>query len=146
MKYRFPLISFGFVFLVGAHFASLPAEDQSPSIDRLLSKLPPPEKLAKPPVQQALQPNDPAAKDPAIKQIVKAELAHNFPQALDLARKLTQRYPRSLAAHSIRGILAWRVRQYGEASSSFHAAIDIQPKFVFAYWGLALVEGTQKHY
>jgi hypothetical protein len=87
VKRQFPLFFFGVIFVSGL------ARAQDPSIDRLLSKLPPPEKLAKPPVQQVLQLNDPAAKDPAIKQILQAEQTRNFPQALNLSRKLTDRYP-----------------------------------------------------
>lgn len=37
---------------------------QDASVDKLISKLPPPEKLAKPPMQRALEQADPAEKDP----------------------------------------------------------------------------------
>src|SRR3989442_8644728 len=36
-------------------------------------------------------------------------------------------------------------RSFGEASSSFRTATDIQPKLAFAHFGLALVEGAQVH-
>jgi hypothetical protein len=49
------------------------ANAQDASIDNLLSKLPPPEKLAKPPLHQAVQQNDPASKDPLVRQIIQAE-------------------------------------------------------------------------
>src|SRR5690242_8208630 len=106
MQDRARLFLVGCLFLVSAVATGQPAPGQDPSIDRLLSKLPPPEKLGKPPVQQALQLDDPAAKDPIVKQIVQAEQARNFQQALNLSRKLTERYPRSPVAYSLRGILA----------------------------------------
>src|SRR5205085_3441181 len=89
---------------------------QDASIDRLLNKLPPPEKLVKPPVKQAVEQSDPALKDPLGRQIVIAIYTGNLPQALYLNRKLTERYPRSLGAQYLRGVLAWATRQYGEAS------------------------------
>jgi hypothetical protein len=45
---------------------------QDVSVDKLLNKLPPPEKLAKPPVERALQQPDPAIKDPLVGQIVRS--------------------------------------------------------------------------
>ncbi len=49
----------------------LDAQDD-PSIDRLLSKLPPPEKLVKRPVERALDASDPAMRDPLVKSIAGA--------------------------------------------------------------------------
>ena len=118
---------FGFVLLTEAVFASVPARAQDPSIDRLLSKLPPPEKIAKPPLQQAVQQNDPASKDPLVKQIIQAELTRNFPQALNLSRKLVERYPNSASAQCLRGFVALGLRQFAEASSALDRAIAIQP-------------------
>ena len=120
------------------------AEDAS--IDKLLSKLPPPEKLAKSPVQRALQQPDPAFKDPLGRQTVMAVLMRNYPQALVLSRKLTERYPRSSAAYCVRGALGLGQRQFAEASSSFHTAANIQPHSALAYWGLASVEGAQRRF
>src|SRR5947209_4387494 len=116
---------------------------QDPSIDKLLSKLPPPEKLAKPPVQRAMEQPDPAFKDPTGRQIFQAIVTHNFPQALNLSRKLTERYPRSAASQCLRGALALDFRQFGEASSCFWAATHIQPKFALAHYGLPYVEEAQ---
>jgi Flp pilus assembly protein TadD len=146
MHRRIPSYLVASLFVIGLMGQGVTAQTEDPSIDRLLKKLPPPEKLAKQPVQQVLETNDPAAKDPAIKQILQAEQAHNFPRALDTARKLTNRYPNSAAAHSIRGILALRLHQFAEASSSFRTAAKIQPKLGFAHLGLALVEGSQGHF
>src|SRR2546421_9774336 len=71
---------------------------QDSSIDRLLNKLPPPEKLVKPSAQRAIEQPDPAFKDPIGRQLYQALVTQNFPQALNLSRKLTERYPRSAAS------------------------------------------------
>ena len=127
-------------------FANGVARAQDASIEKLLNQLPPPEKLIKPPVQQALQQPDPAFKDPMGRQIIVEVLRQNYPQALVLSRKLTESYPRSSAAYCARGGLALALRQFAEASSSFHTAANIQPRSALAYWGLASVEGAQKHF
>src|SRR5437899_11265046 len=113
------------VVLSFALFAVTSALAQDTSIDRLLNKLPPPEKLVKLPAQRATEQPDPAFKDPIGRQVLQAVTTDNFPQALYLNRKLTQRYPRSLGAHYQRGVLAWTLRQYGDAPSSFSAEINI---------------------
>ena len=119
---------------------------QDASIDRLLNKLPPPEKLVKPPVKQAMEQPDPAFKDPMGRQISRAIEMYNFPQALNLSRKLTERYPHSAASQCLRGALAFDLRQLGEASSCFRAATNIQPKFALAHFCLAWLEAAQEHY
>jgi len=119
---------------------------QDASIDRLLNKLPPPEKLVKPPVQRAMEQPDPAFQDPIGRQTLQAIMTDNIPQALYLNRKLTERYPRSLGAQYLRGVVAWTVHQYGEASSSFRAATKIQPRYAPAHFGLAAVQGAQGHF
>src|SRR5438552_2355978 len=134
------------VMLSFALFAVTSALAEDASIDRLLNKLPPPEKLVKPPILRAMEQPDPAFKDPIGRQVLQAVMTDNFPQALYLNRKLTQRYPRSLGAQYLRGVLAWTFRQYGEASSSFRAATNIQPRFAPAHFGLAAVEGAQDHF
>src|SRR5256714_9215742 len=119
---------------------------QDASIDRLLNKLPPPEKLVKPSAKRAIEQPDPAFKDPIGRQLYQALVTQNFPQALTLSRKLTEHYPRSAASQCLRGALALDFRQFGEASSCFRAATNIQPKFALAHYGLAYVEGAQGHY
>src|SRR5207249_5585487 len=109
-------------------------------------KLPPPEKLGKRPVQRAMEQPDPAFKDPMGRQIFQAIVIHNFPQALNLSRKLTERYPRSAASQVLRGALAFDLRQFGEALSCFRAAANIQPKLALAHYCLAYVEAAQGHY
>jgi hypothetical protein len=117
------------------------AEDAS--IDKLLSKLPPPEKIIQPSARKALERSDPAFKDSLTKQIVVAVRTWNFQQALGLSRKLTQRYPRSAGAQCLRGALAYDLRQFAEASAAFRTATNIDLKYPFAYFGLAAVEATQ---
>src|SRR5437667_10364559 len=89
---------------------------QNASIDRLLNKLPPPAKLGKQPVPRAIEQPDPAFKDPIRKQIFQAVVTDNFPQALYMTRKLTQRYQRSVVARYLRGVLAWTTPRYHQAS------------------------------
>lgn len=119
---------------------------QDASIEKLLNKLPPPEKLVKPPVQRALQQSDPAIRDPIVAQVAQSLGARNTQQALVYSRKLTERYPRSAAAQCLRGAVALDIRQFGEAASSFRTAAQLQPNMVLAPFGLALVEGTQGHF
>ncbi len=119
---------------------------QDPSIDRLLSKLPPPEKLVKRPVERALDASDPAMRDPLVKSIGAALSAQNPGRALSFARQLTTRYPRNAAALTLRGMIAIIARQVSDASSSFHEAIAIQPKLSTAHFGLALVEAVQNRF
>ena len=119
---------------------------QDASIDKLLKKLPPPEKLVKPPVQRALEQPDPAIKDPIVGQVAQSLGARNTQQALVYSRKLTERYPRSAAAQFLRGALALDIRQFAEAASSFHTAAQLRPNLVLAAFGLALVEGEQGHF
>ena len=96
-------------------FASLAtwlSAEEEPSIDRLLNKLPPPEKLASHPVHSALQQNDPAAKDKLVQDVLTAVSRGDFPRALNTARKLAGKYPTSVGAACLRGMCAWRMRQY----------------------------------
>ena len=134
------LISCISVLPLGASFA---AEDAS--IDRLLSKLPRPEKLIKPSVQKTLEQPDPAFKDSLVTEIAAAIVARNYTLALGLSRKLTERYPRSAGAQCLRGIVAYDARQDAEASAAFKMATVIEPKFTLAYFGIAAAEIAQGH-
>jgi tetratricopeptide (TPR) repeat protein len=104
---------------------------QDPSIDRLLKKLPPPEKLIK---------VDPAQNDRLVRQVEKAAKAQNFGQALELSRKLAQRYPKSVGAQAFRGMFAFQARRYDESADAFRKVIAIQPNIAFAHFGLGAVE------
>lgn len=107
------------------------------SIDRLLSKLPPPEKLVRQP--------DPLLNDPLAKKAIAAINARNFPRALGLARQLSQHYPTNAIARGLHGWLALAQQKYGEASSEFRSAIAIEPKYSFAYFNLGIAEFAQNH-
>jgi tetratricopeptide (TPR) repeat protein len=121
------------------------ASAQDPSIDKLLKKLPPPEKLVKPTVEKAVRQSDPALRDPLVPQIEAAARA-NAGRALDLSRKLSAKYPKSAGSECLHGILALDFRQYGEAGPAFRHAIAMSPNFSLAHLGLAAVEVFQDHY
>jgi tetratricopeptide (TPR) repeat protein len=122
------------------------ASAQDPSIDKLLKKLPPPEKLVKPTVEKAVRQSDPALRDPLVPQIEAADRANNAGRALDLSRKLSAKYPKSAGSECLHGILALDFRQYGEAGPAFRHAIAMSPNFSLAHLGLAAVEVFQDHY
>lgn len=108
---------------------------QDPSIDRLLSKLPPPEKFV-----------DPAIRDPLAKQMAAAVKAHDFGTALDASRRLADRYPKSLGAQMVHGALAQSLRRFPEASAAYHKVLSIRPDFAVAYVSLGLIEASQQHF
>jgi len=125
---------------------SYEGDESIASIDKLLSKLPPPEKIIEPSARKALAQPDPAFKDPLVTEIVVALNMRNFQLAMGLSRKLTERYPRSAGAQALRGALAYDLRLYAEASAAFRTGTTIDPKYPFAYFGLAAVEATQGQY
>jgi tetratricopeptide (TPR) repeat protein len=111
------------------------ASAADPSIDRLLNKLPPPEKFV-----------DPAQNDPLAKQMLAALKAKNLGTALDASRRLANKYPKSLGAQVIHGLIALGVRQFTEASAAYRKALAIRPGFPAAYLGIALAEASQSHF
>jgi tetratricopeptide (TPR) repeat protein len=114
-------------------------------IDRLLKKLPPPEKLVKP-NEQVVRVNDPALRDPLVKQIEAATNARKSKHALVLARQLATRYPSSAAANYYAGYFASEEKQLAEASAAFRRALAIQPQLVLGHLSLTFVEWRQGHY
>jgi tetratricopeptide (TPR) repeat protein len=112
-----------------------PAHAADEAIDRLISKLPPPQKFV-----------DPAVNDPLAKQITAASKAHNYGLALDLSRRLASRYPKSLEAQMVHGILAMSVRQFREAMDAYHRALSIRPDFPPAYFGLGITNVAQNRF
>jgi len=106
-----------------------------PSIDRLLGKLPAPEKFV-----------DPARNDPLAQQMFAAAKAQNFGIALDASRRLTKKYPKSLGAHVYHGLLAVALRRFPEGSAAYHKALSIRSDFWPAYIGLGLCEAAQNHF
>jgi len=122
------------LFLVAADLTvGAPADS---SIDRLIKKLPPPEKVVQ---------TDPASQDPLAKKIIVALKASNYGNAYAMSRTLADRYPKSAGAQSIHGQLALALRHYPQASGAFQKVISIQPNNAFAYVGLALSEAAQDH-
>jgi tetratricopeptide (TPR) repeat protein len=114
-------------------------------IDRLLKKLPPPEKLVKR-NENVLRVTDPALRDPLVKQIDAASSAKQPKRAFELSRQLATRYPSSAAANYYAGYYASELNQYAESSAAFRRALAIQPKFVLCHLSLAFVEWRQRHY
>jgi tetratricopeptide (TPR) repeat protein len=121
-----------------------PAYATDPEIDRLLKKLPPPEKLVKV-NQHVLRVTDPALRDPLAKQIVAASNANQSKRALELSRQLATRYPSSAAANYYVGFFAGREKRYAEASAAFRRVLAIQPQLVVGHYSLALAEWQQGH-
>lgn len=114
-------------------------------IDRLLKKLPPPEKLVKR-NEQVVRVTDPAMRDPLVKQIEAATNAGKSKRALELARQLAARYPSSAAANYYAGYFASGEKQLAEASAAFRRALAIQPQLVLAHLSLSFVEWRRGHY
>ena len=140
---RFPLPPF--VVILATLIAPM-ASAQDPSIERLLKKLPPPEKLVKPSVARAIDQPDPALRDPLVSQIASAAQSNNLGRALELARKLSAKHPKSAGAECLRGMLALIARQYGEATTAFRSSTSIQPGFALSHFGLAGVAVAQGRY
>ena len=111
-------------------------------IDRLLKKLPPPEKLVKR-NEHVVRVADPALNDPLVKQI---DAASKQPKrAFELSRQLVARHPSSAAANYYAGYFASEAKLYSEASASYRRALAIQPQLVLGHFSLALIEWKQGH-
>lgn len=114
-------------------------------IDRLLKKLPPPEKLVNI-NEHVLRVSDPALRDPLVKQIEAASKANQSKRALELSRQLATRYPSSAAANYYAGYFASTEKHYPESSAAFRHALAIQPQLVLCHYSLAFVEWRQGHF
>lgn len=121
--------------IVCAGLAATVASAADPSIDRLLNKLPAPEKFV-----------DPAQNDPLAKQMLAALKAKNFGTALEASRRLANKYPKSLGAQTIHGLIALAMRQFAEASAAYRRALGVRSSFFPAYLGIGLAEASQSHY
>ena len=117
------------------------ARAEDASVDRLIKKLPPPEKVGR----AESQPSDPALRDPLAKQVVNSANAMNFGNALVLSKKLAARYPKSAVAQSLHGSVALTLKRFSEASDAFHRTLAIEPNSGFAYLGLGMSEASQNH-
>jgi tetratricopeptide (TPR) repeat protein len=122
------------------------ANAQDPSIDRLLKKLPPPEKLVKPSVERAVKQPDPALRDPLVDQIEAAANSNNLTRGLTLSRQLSAKYPNSGGTECLHGILALMARQEAEAAKALRHAVALRPDFSLAYFGLASIEVEHGRY
>jgi tetratricopeptide (TPR) repeat protein len=98
------------------------------------------------PDQRVLRVNDPALRDPLTNEIQLATRRQQFKRALELTRKLDARYPKSPAAHALRGMFAMALRNFSEASAAFRNAVAVQPEFAFCHYGIAAAEYQQRHY
>lgn len=116
-----------------------------PEIDRLLKQLPPPEKLVQI-NERVMRVNDPALRDPLVKEIGAASKAKQSKRALELARQLATRYPSSAAANYYAGYFASEEKRYAESSTAFRRALAIQPKLVLCHYCLGFVEWQQGHF
>jgi tetratricopeptide (TPR) repeat protein len=123
--------------LVAASSTRLRAEDAS--VDQLIKKLPPPEKVA-----QSAVALDPALRDPLTKQIVDSMKAMNFGNAYSLSQKLASKYPKSAVAQCLHGRFALTIRRFPEAAAAYRKAISDQPNLAVAYLGLGVSEAGQQ--
>ena len=131
------LVSSLLVFLV---ISSLAAEDAS--IERLLGKLPPPEKIVKPSAPRSAQQKDPALQDPLFVQIFALAGLGNFSEGRLYSRKLADKYPRSEAALILWGEFAYRLRFYDEAAGVFRRATVLAPHNAYAWLELAKADNA----
>jgi len=92
MKFSQNAVLFSTVFLLLVRPNASAAPDSE--IDRLLKKLPPPEKLVKR-NEHVVHVTDPAMRDPLVKQIDAASNAKQPKRALELSRQLAARYPQA---------------------------------------------------
>ena len=147
MKSRSPhLLTRWVIGLFAVFIFCLEVQAQDPSIDRLLSKLPPPEKLVKPRVEQAIKQNDAALNDPLTKRILAASDAGDYTHALQMARELVQKNPKSAYAQFLRGAFAFDTNQLAEASAAFHNSIAAESNHGIVHLVLGLSEMLQNHY
>ena len=119
------------------------AEDAS--IDRLLGKLPPPEKIIKPSAQAQAKQQDPALNDPLVVQIFTLAYMGKVSEARLYSRKLSEKYPRSEAPLILWGECAYRLRYYDEAAGVFRRATTVAPHDGYIWLELAKAENSLGH-
>jgi tetratricopeptide (TPR) repeat protein len=125
--------------LIVANFRQVSAEDAS--VDQLIKKLPPPERVA-----QSAVALDPALRDPLAKQVVESAKAMNFGNAYTLSQKLANRYPKSAIAQCLHGRFALTMRKFPEAAAAYRKAITLQPNLALAYLGHGASEAGQQNF
>src|SRR6188472_2318450 len=104
-------------------FSAAPAKDAT--VDELLKKLPPPEKLVKDPVQRAARQEDPALKDRLGGEVIAAIESGNESGAINLGHKLIERYPQSAASHCLYGAVLMVCRKFPGAEAEFQQAVKL---------------------
>ncbi len=128
--------------LIFAAPATLPAADAT--VDQLLKKLPPPEEFVQSPTDRAVLDARTLENDPAVRKLTVSLQARDYGRALDLVRDLTGRYPKNPVAHSVHGAIAYRLRQFAEASAACRRAIALRPGYADPHMGLGFIELAQK--
>jgi tetratricopeptide (TPR) repeat protein len=123
--------------------ACLAADDAS--VDRLLKKLPRPEKLVKQSASQTSQAADPALKDPLLTYAITAAMMRNFSQARFYSRRLSERYPHSAVAAILWGNCAYHARYYAEAAGAIRKALALAPHDAYTWMDLAIIENAMGH-
>ncbi len=115
------------------------------SINKLLGKLPPPEKIIKPSAPQQTQREDPALQDPLVVYAFTASYLRDFSQARFYCRKLAEKYPKSENALILWGEFAYRLRYYDEAASAFRRATALDSRDGYSWMELAKAENSMGH-
>ncbi|HEV3409507.1 MAG TPA: tetratricopeptide repeat protein, partial [Chthoniobacterales bacterium] len=114
----------------------LPVQAQDPDIDRLIKKLPPPEKLVKPRAKAAIEEQgDRIAKDPLFRDLSRALSAGKAAQALGIIQELEKKFPSNPAPPFLYGAFAWRLERYALAAPAFARAAALAPTFTEAHFG-----------
>jgi len=114
------------------------------TVDQLLKKLPPPEKFVKSPTDRIVVDLQTLKDDKVTRKIVTALRSRDFNRALDQSRELAKRHPDNAIAQTLNGVIAYALRQYGEAAEACHRAIRLQPNYVEPHAGLGFIELAQK--
>jgi predicted Zn-dependent protease len=145
MNQRRILTRLGLVLTLWAMMSAGSAYGQDPDIERLLKKLPPPEKLVKP-IDPSIRAQFELLNDPLTTQIGTAVAYRNVWQYMRLCRKLVERYPKNPWAHCIHGSAASNAAKFPEATAAFKEAVKLQPDFTYAYLQLGAVDVIQRRF
>ena len=143
MKFRYRALFVALLVLALVRPNASAASD--PEIDRLIKKLPAPEKLVKPD-ERVFRVTDAAMRDPIIKEITQASKTKQFKRGIELTRQLAARYPASASAQALHGLYAETLQHDDEAVAAFRKAVAIQPKFALCHFGIAATEYKRGHY
>jgi predicted Zn-dependent protease len=117
---------------------------QDPSIEKLLKKLPPPEKLVK--VPQEVRDQNEVLGDPLTIKLGQATADRNWRHAVGLAKDLIAKHPNNLWARCILGAIQSTLAHFAEAHAAFAESTKINPKFGYGYMEMGAVEVMQQHF